>query len=399
MQNRSNVSLTPELLRELANAESPCITVAVQRGGNARARLKDAMRQIETELKAQVPSLDDKVFAPLRSRMEELDPDLSKHSLIVLSSPSGHHLFESERPVQEIVSVDDQFHLRPLLSLLNDRADFYILALSQKHTRLLHCTESASGEVALPPGTPASYDDSRQTRKPDHDLENRSSAGPGHGQMGGVLSGSSSDADNKYEYLLDFFHAVNQAVRHVLNGTNAPLVVVGVEHELALYAQANTYPGIVEPGVHGSPDGLKGGEMHRRALELLQSQPSPEVRRVLEHFDKQAGTGHASNHAQEIVKAAFEGRVSHLLLQETAEYLGTFDEMRQKVKRHDDGIAPMRDLLNEAVVQTLRHGGQVAVLTPKQIPNGIPVCAIFRYPSPELQAAMRTKTAGSVEPV
>ena len=41
--------------------------------------------------------------------------------------------------------------------------------------------------------------------------------------------------------------------------------------------------------------------------------------------------------------------------------------MRQKVKRHDDGISPMRDLLNEAVVQTLRHGGQVAMLTAKEL--------------------------------
>ncbi len=396
MQNRSNVSLTPELLRELASAEPPCITVAVQPAGNARARLKDAMRQIEAELKAQDPSLNEKVFAPFRSRMEELDPELSKHSLIVLSSPSGHHLFESERAVPEVVTVSDVFHLRSLLPLLNDRADFYLLALSQKHTRLLHCTESESGEVALPAGTPASYDDSRQTRKPDHDLENMGGAGPGHGQMKGVISGTSSDADNKYEYLLDFFHAVNHAVNHVLNGTKAPLVVVGVEHELALYSRANTYSGIVEPGVHGAPDGLKGGEMHRRALELLQSQPAPEIRRVLEHFEKSVGTGHGSNHAQEIVKAAFEGRVSHLFLQETAEYAGNFDEVRQKVKRYDDGISPMVDLLNEAVVQTLRHGGDVALLTAKQMPGGVPVCGVFRYPSPELQAKMRSNAEQSV---
>ena len=396
MQTETNQSLTPELLRQLAGSRPPCITVAIQTGGNARARLSDAMRQIETGFRSSDPNLPAAVFSVFHDALPSLDKADSAHNLVIVSSPEFQYKFTTEQPVKEIVSVDEEFHLRSLLPLLNRKTEFYILALSQQHTRLLHCTESTSGEVALPPGAPTDFMDFRQTRQPDHVLDNRSSAGPSLGAMKGVLSGSSSDRDEKDRYHHDFYRAIDRGVNAILSGTGMPLAVVAVEHELALYKSVNTYPDFVEPGIHGAPDGLKGGEMHRRALEMLSDYLPPETRRELEHFEKNAGTGHASSHAQEIIKAAYEGRVSHLFLQESAEYRGAFDEVRRKVKHHGDGITPMRDLLNEAVVQTLRNSGNVTLLSAKEMPNGVPVCAVFRYPSAELLAAMKENATGVV---
>ncbi len=393
MQNRVNESLTPKLLKELAGANPPCITVAVQSGGNLRARLTDAIRQIETELKAQHLEFSEDLLTPLREEIASAGQRGGSESLLLLSSPDFHFRFISQSPLPECVVVNDEFQLRALLPVLKQKAEFYLLALSQNHTRLLHCTESESGEVAFPPDVPTNYGASRETRQPDHVLDGRSAGGPSTGSMKGVLFGTSSDKDNKYEYLLNFYRMIDRGVNTVLNESGTPLVAVAVESELALYRSINTYPNLVEPGVHGAPDGLKGGEMHRRALELVQSQPSLSVKRELEHFEKHAGTGHASSHTQEIVRAAYDGRVSKLFFQETAEYRGTFDEVRRRVKRHGDGSEPMRDLLNEAIVQTLRHGGDVMVLSPKDMPNGVPVCAVLRYPSPELQASAKGGSA------
>ncbi len=396
MQNRTNESLTPALLRELAEAKPPCITAAVQTGGNARARMEDAMREVEAKLKADDPTLPDEVFAPFRAPVPKMEEHSAGGSIVILSSPDSYYRFTSEVPVREIVSVGEEFHLRSLLPLLSRKVEFYMLALSQNHLRILHCTESESGEVAFSPDVPKDFNQSRQTRQPDHMLDNRAAGGKAVGTHG-ISFGTSNEKEDKYEYLLNYYKMIDRGVNAMLGGGNLPLVVVAVEHELALYFSVNTYKFAVEPGVHGAPDGLKGGEMHKRALELIQSRPPAAVRQTLEHFEKNAGTGHASSHAQEIVKAAFEGRVSHLFLQETAEYQGNFDEVRQRVKRHADGIAPAQDLLNEAVVQTLRHGGDACVLPGKEMPNGAPVCAIFRYPSPELQESMKSpvKSAAS----
>ena len=400
-QNRSIDQLSNEMLRDLAEAQPPCITIVVQTGGNLRARALDAVRTVRKELETGYPGEDaDALLAPLEAVANRPEPNIRPaETLVLLRSRNHFHEFRTRQNLTERIVVNDEFHFRSLLTMLKTRKDFYLLALSQNHTRMLHCTDADVREVSLPTGTPASLDESKQTEKPDHVLDSRITAGPSMGSSKGVMFGTSSDRDISNEYLLHFFRALNRGVNEILRETGAPLVVAGVERDLALYRTVNSYTCTVEPGVQGAPDGMKGGEMHKRALDSLDAQPYGPVRKALEGFEKSAGIGRASNKAQEIVRAAYEGRISFLFLQESAEYRGTFDEMRRRVKRHDDGINPMRDLLNEAVVKTIASGGEVMVLPAKDMPNGVPACAVFRYPAPELQAEMRQTVSGSPVPI
>jgi hypothetical protein len=366
-----------------------------------RARVRDAIRSVKAELEGGYPGEQlNELLRPLEEVADNAEvANRSDETLILLRSADVFREFRSSGRLAEVVNVNDEFHLRSLLPLLAKSRDFFLLALSQNNMRLLHCTDSTSGEVSLPAGTPTNLEEFRAIRQPDHVLDSRAAAGPASGSSKGITFGTSSDNDDKDQYLLHFFRAIARGVADVLRDSGAPLVVAAVDHELALYRTVNTYQNVIEPGVQGAPDGMKGGEMHRRAIELLRAQPPNAVQRAMEGFDKAAGTGHASSHAQEIVRAAYEGRISYLFVQENAEYRGNFDEVRRKVKRHDDGVTPQHDLLNEAVVQTIRHGGEALVLPGKDMPNGVPVCALFRYPAPEFQAAMRQTASGSTSPV
>jgi hypothetical protein len=196
---------------------------------------------------------------------------------------------------------------------------------------------------------------------------------------GAVMFGTSSDADDKDEYMLHFFMAIDKAVHSVLKDADEPLVPVGVEHEIALYQRVNTYSHLAEPGVHGAPDGLEGGEIHRRALDLLQQRAAEPGMEVPSDFDKRVGTGHASTQIQEIVTAAYEGRISHLFFQLNAQYMGTFDPVRRRVKHNADPLDSPVDLIEFAAFQTLERGGDVKILSGTAMPNGVPVCALFRY--------------------
>src|SRR5208337_1155633 len=103
------------------------------------------------------------------------------------------------------------------------------------------CTRQSSRELPFPPGFAQSLDDFKQTRQPDHDLDNRSSAGPDIGGMKSVMFGTTTDREKKDDYLLHFFASIDNAVHAVLKDQTTPLVVVAVESELALYRQVNTY--------------------------------------------------------------------------------------------------------------------------------------------------------------
>lgn len=373
--------ITTESIRELAKAAGPCITIALRgtAGGGTAVAWKGAIQTVRKELENRgVPGGE--LLAPLTNGNAQSIVDIKPgEGVVILRSPSIMQIHKVAA-IEPVVKVDDHFAIRTLLSLAAGQTSFYILALSQRRTRILKCDSTQFEEIPFPEGFPTSLAEAMQTRKPDHDLENRSSGGPSMGG-GAVLFGTSSDNDGKDEYLIHFFKSVDRAVHNVLRNSADPVIPVGVEHEVALYRRLNSYPRLMEPGVHGAPDGLEGGEMHKRALQLLRerrSQPPVE----LSDFDKRVGTGHASIHAQEIVAAAYDGRISHLFLQATAQYPGTYDPVRQRVKRTDDPLDSPVDLIEAAALETMQHGGEVAILPAPAMPGGVPVCALFRYPAP-----------------
>jgi len=303
----------------------------------------------------------------------------AKSSVAIFRCPEVMLTVPVDSSVRPVVKVGETFDLRTILAVSDQLTPFYILALSQKRTRLLECTRRFSKEVPFPAGFPTSLADAMQTKKPDHVLDNRSSGGPSTGSMKGVLFGTSSDREAKDEYLLHFLMQVDKAVNILLKGQEAPLVVVGVEQEIAMYQRVNSYWRLAEGGVHGAPDGLESGEMHARVLELLGRQPAGWVSEVLRDFDKKVGSGRASVQRHEIVAAAFQGRVSHLFLQDNAHYEGTYDPVRQEVTHNDDPEHPAADLLDAAARETLKHGGVARLLPAAAMPNGVPACALFRY--------------------
>lgn len=362
-------------VRELASAAGPCITIVLQHNGtgDSALQLKHAVETVRQELTTR--GADQSLLDPVLSVAKNAAGAAKPHdSLVILRSPTilQVHRVSGATP---LVRVDDHFDLRTVLAVAQSDIAFYLLALSMNRTRILKCDRATSEELPFPAGMPNSLADFKQTRKPDHVLDNRASGGPSIGG-GTVMFGTSSDREDKDEYMVHFFSSLDRAVNVALKGAREPLVVVGVEHEIALYRRVNTYANLVEPGVHGAPDGLEGGEMHRRALELLdQRNAQPMI--DLSEYDKKVGTGHASHHVQEIVAAAYEGRVSHLFFQESARYLGTYDPARQRVKHIDDGS----DLIEAAAFETLRQGGEVKLSPASAMPNGVPVCAFFRYPA------------------
>jgi hypothetical protein len=128
-----------------------------------------------------------------------------------------------------------------------------------------------------------------------------------------------------------------------------------------------------------SPDALESGELQLRALEILDQRAQQPGLEVPSDFDKRVGTGHASLHIQEIVAAAYEGRASNLFFQPAATYMGTYDAVRRLVKRTDDPLDSPIDLIEAAGWQIIIQGGEAKLLPASAMPNGVPVCALFRY--------------------
>jgi hypothetical protein len=299
-------------------------------------------------------------------------------SIAVLRSPDVFRVAWIEEAVKSRAEIGPHFYIRPLLPDLTRDKTFYILALSQKDVRLLRCTARTSEEVPFPQHVAASFDAYMNTDKPDHLTEGRSAPGPGAGSSKGVMFTVSSEREDKAEYLAHFYRQIDRGVEEVLRGKSEPVVLAGVEYELALYRSLNSNLHLAQESVQGAPNSLKSGEMHARALDALSRCHEKKVDEALAQYNHKVGAG-ASNRLKDVVTAAHDGRVLTLLVSDSLETIGVFDEPTHTVKGRETGGSEDEDLINDAAVQTILHAGQVFVVSNGKMPNGAPLAAIFRF--------------------
>ena len=373
-------------LRELARASGPCITIlqpllpAPNETRHNQARVKAAVKEAErilAEKKIEAGQAHE-LLKPCCGLIGEMDFG-DFEGLAVFRAPEMFRYFRIRKRLKEAVTVSNHFYVLPLLQLLDLHRTFYILALSQKHIRLLRCTNHSSEEVPLPASVPKNLFEDLQTDQPDHNQDNLSAGGPSTGSMKGVMFTTSTDRETKDEYLSRFYKDVDRGIRQLLKADKSPLVLAGVDYELAIYRKINSYPQLAEGAVQGAPDGLKGGELHRRALDAVQSYFESDLNKALAQFNQQAGSARTSRTLKDIVECAYDGRVAYLLVSEDARYTGNFDEVSRAARAHKNPLPGDEDLLNAAAVQAILHGGQVFVLPASKVPDGAPAVAIMRY--------------------
>ena len=372
-------------LKELAAVQGPCITVIAslhpEDKRHGRLRLKKANEETDEKLAAHGVDLETRraLLEPLRGLDEELETGNEGASAVILRSRDVFRYHIVPQQLEDSVTVAQHFYLIPLLDIIWESRPFYVLALSQKHIRLVRCTNTSSEEVDLPPSVPRNFDDFIQTDKPDHVLDNSAAGGPGTGSMGRVMFGTGTDKERKDQYLLHFYRAVDRGISDLLKGDPASLVIAGVEYELPLYREVSGCPNLVEEGVRGAPDGLKGGELHARALQVVEAHWRKDIDDALAVYEQFGGSDRASASIKEIVKAAYDGRVLHLFVARGARHLGNFDEMTHKVRTHGQERPGDEDLINAAAIETLAHAGDVFIIPRSKVPHGSQMAAVMRY--------------------
>ena len=167
--------LTLADIKVLCAAQPPCLTISMPVFGSpdqARqnpVRLRQMLGQAKEALAAH--GVDEKTIAAMLDGItlstEDLNAPEGKKGLLIFRNATDvyRYAFVPDE-LQEAVQVGDHFVIKTLLPNLKGDRTFYILALSQKHVRLLRCTDHSSEEVPLPEGVPTSKDEAMQTRKP-----------------------------------------------------------------------------------------------------------------------------------------------------------------------------------------------------------------------------------------
>jgi hypothetical protein len=278
----------------------------------------------------------------------------------------------------ELCVVADAFHLKPMLPAMSFDQHFYVLALSKNGIRLLAGDRYGISPVELD-NVPKNLADALFYDEPERHLQFHQSAFAGRGRTAAIFHGHGGGKDTARVDLLEYFRQIDAGLHEAIGADRAPLVLAGVDYQVAAYREITSHPVVAAETIKGSPDALRDHDLHERAWSIVAPLFEGESTRAAELVAERAGTGGASTDLVEVVRAAHAGRVASLFVSGEAARWGSFDPVTLDVTVHDDRATGDEDLLDVAAVGTWTTGGAVYVVAPAAVPLGGDLAAVFRY--------------------
>ncbi len=352
-------------------------------------RLKNLLKEARQQLKAS-DRREDEIEALLKPVQATLDDsafwrDLSD-GLAIFLTPDSASMYRLPLPLDELVVVGKRFHLKPLFPLIASNNRYYVLALSQNEVRLYQGTHFALSEVEAKE-IPKSITEALAFDDPEKTLQEHTANRAG-GRRDAAFHGQGGDEDDgsaePHSDLRRFFDQIDNGVRDVLAGENAPLVLAGVGYYLPIYRSANKYPHLVEDNIAaGNPEHLHPKELHEKTWTIVEPIFAEAQQDAVDQFHQRHGNGGglASADLHEIIPASVFSRVDTLFVPIGKHFWGHYDAEENAVELHEEQEAGDEDLLNFATVHTYLNGGTVHALRTENMPIDDPIAATFRFPA------------------
>lgn len=275
--------------------------------------------------------------------------------------------------------VADQFILTPLLPLINETEEFYILTLSQKTLKLYRAGKYAIEEVK----NINQYIPNMETYGRYFEFEKQHQ---GHAQTGIDVEkihrfGHRQEKDAHKVYLKGYFDKVDDGIFDFLRDSGLPLILMGAEGSVSIYKEANSYQGLIEEPVYGNFETAPLKEIHDKAWGIVESYFKESLQAKINTYKLLAGTGNTSYDIKDIYKAALDGRIDTFFYAENS-YLWAQVNQNGEIDLHDHQKANDLELLNIIAVHTIMNNGTAISLPKDKVPEkglDVNVVAVYRY--------------------
>jgi hypothetical protein len=363
-----------------------CVTLGMPTHPTAPEREQDSIRFRNLLRGAEEALIERGMRRPVAKELlepaQELlnEPEMwinQQHGLAVFLSRELAHYRKLPYEVPETLHVNSYFVVRHVLPLLTAHVRFLLLAVSQSEVRLFASRDDELTEIELPG---AKFEELLRFIDTEKSLQHHTAsvvAATRTHKAGLMFHGHGTDDPGK-ERAFEFFRLLDGRMRRILEGETAPMILVGEERVLTIFREASTYSHIAEMEIHGNPEHLNPHDLMQQAQRAME--PMIEERRVAGRrlFEAAKNGARASVDLEQVLLAAFTGKLEVLLANRSANVPGEYDESSQQltirgVARPDDN-----DLLELAMIRTLRHGGQVYVMDEAEMPGSIPAAGVLR---------------------
>ncbi|MDF1755375.1 MAG: hypothetical protein P1U89_21485 [Verrucomicrobiales bacterium] len=289
--------------------------------------------------------------------------------------------------IQTPFSLDPFVHVGPRPSLgrllpLTDENRLYVLVLDLNKTRLFDVSRWCAREIALE-NVPTSLDEAMRYDDPEKSLQHHTAeSATGGSPQNTMYHGHGITGDEtRQKKIRRFFEMVNHDLASNFPDREVPLLLFGLETEIGHYRPVNSYPHLLDEAIVFNSTDLSDDKLKAKMLEAVEARAVKAHNESLKNLESQINRGNGTTDLREIVKGAETGRIDTLYVTKGSSQYGVYEAESNSVELEKDGESGKRseDLVERAVLTTVRTGGRVHHTDRNELPSGVALAAIFRY--------------------
>lgn len=315
----------------------------------------------------------DEILKPARELLEK--PIFWTHQekgLVVYLAKEYFNHFQLPYSVQEKAYINTHFLITPILPMVSMDGTFNVLAVSRKKARLLRCTRNEVVDVT-PDDVSTDIDDYLEVVQ-----EKQLQFHTGADGTKAMFFGHGSGDEDQRPVLEAYFREMEKAMTEELKKENNPLVIVGLEDNLAFYKSINSYNRTVENTVDANPDEMKNHDLKEKGWEIIKEYFLKDMYNSLNQFSERTNDK-VSNNLSEVIESTVMGKSRTIFITQGEDRWGHYDEDAHEVHLTDKPSNGDVDLLNWLAVKGLETGSNVYILPREDMPMKSTVAAEYRF--------------------
>ncbi|MCS7169305.1 MAG: hypothetical protein NZ949_01630 [Candidatus Kapabacteria bacterium] len=345
-------------------------------------RFRNILRRAHEELLrwGASPSAIQRIIGPLEELAErEVYWLYQSDGLAVFAAQDYAQTYRLPWRFREEVFVGESFVVAPLVPLFLGNGQFLVLALEKYRVRLYGGGPTGLTEIERE-GLPLDLWKALQVDVPEPIVQYRTGLRLGRSRTHMATHGHGYGRENLKRLMAEYYRMVDRALTPLGNERHLPLVLAGVEYEVALYRDISHYPVLVPEAVYGNPESYSLSELHAHVRKILVRWSDLERQQWLERFWGLRGNNpKASEELSTVFFAAIQGRAEVLFIRPDVELWGIADRLSQRLEIVPPGTPGATHLLNEAVINAFVMRTRTFAVSADELPADVMMAAILRY--------------------
>lgn len=285
-------------------------------------------------------------------------------------------VYKLQSPVEALAIVSDSFHLKPLIKYFQFAQKVQILGISAENFRLFEGNRYGFNQIKLDDAIPTTLEETIGI----HKAESYLSKGSYGGINAGMYHGQGGRKDEHEKSTEKFFRTIDKTVyENCSRESKCPLILLALSEYHSVFMGLSNNPYLMKEGIKGDPESFDLKLLCEKYNEMLKPRIKQKLQDKFDRYQAALSESLSSDRLSDITKAALDGRIETLLIEENRIIPGKINQRNQKIDFGDPETMLLDDVLDDLAEQVLKSKGEV-LLFPKTEPESkYGVKAIFRY--------------------